>query len=266
MARKILAWILIVLSTIFLLFSVVGIGAAWIYNEPLTKQATTQLKEIDSELAQAQSTLGSTQVELERALRIVDSAEQALEKLSEQSDQAENIFDSIRITLDEKLLPELKLTRERIDAARLTLENFQSVIEGISSFIPGVDLSGPDTVLSDLIRSATSLDSEIANVEGIARQASTFVGDTSYLLGGDLTETRGSLQNFLMAVEGYQQKVIGWRTQVEDLNKAMPGWIDRASISLTFFLLWFGISQFGLLLHGLSIRRGDDPLDVLRSS
>jgi len=47
--------------------------------------------------------------------------------------------------------------------------------------------------------------------------------------------------------------------------EALPTWIDRASISLTIFLLWFSLSQFGLLLHGLSLRRGNDPLEVLRS-
>ena len=36
MTHKILAWTLIVLSSIFLLLSAAGIGAAWIYNEPLT--------------------------------------------------------------------------------------------------------------------------------------------------------------------------------------------------------------------------------------
>jgi len=264
MARQIFAWLLIILSAIFLLASVVGIGAAWVYNEPLTHEAANRLNEIDTELAQAQTTLESTQMELERALRIVKAADQALDKLSQQSNQADNIFESIKVTLDDKLLPELKLTRERITTARTTLESFQSVLEGVTNFIPGLDLSGPDQVLSDLISSTTSIDAEIANVEEIARQASTFVGDTSYLLGGDLTETRDSLENFLTAVQDYQEKVSGWRAQVSDLNKALPAWIDRASISLTFFLLWFGLSQFGLLLHGLNIRRGADPLGVLR--
>jgi hypothetical protein len=116
-----------------------------------------------------------------------------------------------------------------------------------------------------LIASADSLDTEIANVEVVIKQASTFVSDTSYLLGGDLTQTRNSLESFLVAIEEYEQKVISWRKQVTDVIAALPTWIDRASISLTIFLLWFGLSQFGLLLHGLSIRRGHDPLHVLRS-
>jgi len=265
MARKIFAWTLIVPSSIFLLLSVAGIAAAWFYNEPLTREATSQLTAIDNELSLAQSTLGSSRVELERALRIVDATEKVLEKLAEQSTSAENILDGIQSTIDDKLLPELKTTRERITTARAALESLQSVLEGISNFLPGVDMGAPGKIVTDLIDSTKSMDAEIANAEEIARQASTFVGDTSYLLGGDLTETRASLQNFLAAIKEYEQKVTDWRAQVADLIEKLPAWIDRASMGLTFFLLWFGLSQFGLFLHGRMILRGEDPLDVLRS-
>lgn len=264
MARNIFSWILIVLSGIFLALSAVGILAVWIYNEPLTREASGQLEEIDRELALTQATLQSSQLELARALRIVDATETALKKLTQQTSSAESLFESIQSTLDERLLPELKTTRNRIVSARAALENLQSVLAGISSFIPVVDLSLPDKILSDLIASARSLDTEISNVEILAQQASLFVSDTSYLLGGDLTETRESLQSFLVSIQEYQKKVTLWRAQVSDLREGAPRWMDQASIALTIFLLWFGLSQFGLILHGLSLLRGGDPLLVLR--
>ena len=265
MVRKIISWTLILLSAIFLLLSIAGIAAAWIYKEPLTRKATSRLKIIDNELAQTQTTLASSRMELERALRIVDASEKALEKLAEQSTSAENILGGIQGTLDDKLLPELKATRERINAARTSLESLQSVLKGLGSFIPGVDLSAPEKILADLIASTKSLDSDIANAEAVAQQASTFVNDTSYLLGGDLTETRSGLESFITAIKEYEKKVADWRAQVKTLTDGLPTWIHRASVGLTIFLLWFGLSQFGLLLHGLSLRRGDHPLDVLRS-
>jgi chromosome segregation ATPase len=260
MVRKILASTLIILSSTFLLLSVIGIGAVWIYKGPLTRSALSQLKSIDSELSQAQTTLQSSQTELERALRIVDASEQALEKLSAQSASAKNLFDGIQSSLDDKLLPDLKTTRTRIDTARASLVNLQSVLKGIGSFLPGVDLGAPGKVVTDLIASTDSLDADIANAETAAKQASTFVSDTSYLLGGDLTGTRTSLENFLTAIKAYQQKVTNWRAQTAGLIENVPVWIDRTSISLTVFLLWFGLSQFGLLLHGRSLRRGENPL------
>lgn len=264
MLRRLFAGLLILLSAIFLVLSIVGIGAIWYYNEPLTREATGQLKLVDSELAQAQATLQSSEKELQRALRIVDASEEALEKLTEKSESAESLFDRIQGTLDDRLLPELKTTRNRIEEARATLENLQTVLAGISSFIPGVDLNVPQTTVTNLIASAESLDSEIANMEVLATQASTFVGDTSYLLGGDLTQTRDSLQNFLSAIQDYEKKVARWREQSTEILKNTPTWIDQASIALTVFLLWFGVSQVSLLMHGLAMWRGVDPLPAVQ--
>ena len=266
MVRKVFTGILLALSSILLAFSVIGIAAIWIYNEPLTREATDVLVEIDLELTQAQTTLQSSAKELERALRIVDATEQALEKLAEQTGDAENIFDSIQGTLDDRLIPDLKTTRERIDAARATLENLQSVLNGISSLVPFVHLNAPDKIVADLVVSAVSLDSDIGEIEIVAQQASTFVSDTSFLLGGDLTETKESLQNFLSSIQEYEKKVTGWRERVTDLKEGTPRWIDQASIALTIFLLWFALSQFGLILHGLSLQYGDNPLWLLRGN
>jgi chromosome segregation ATPase len=259
MTRKILAWTLIILGGLFLVLSIAGIFAVWIYKEPLTQKVTAQLSDIDSQLAHAQTTLQSSENELARALRIIDASQSALEKLTKQTNNAATLFDNIQSTLDDQLLPSLKTTRSRIQSARTTLESLQSVLTGVSNFIPGVDLSLPGKVVSDLIASAGSLDTEIANVESLAEQASTFVGDTSFLLGGDLTSTRDSLQNFLNSVQDYEQKVTVWRQQAADLKTNAPKWINQATIALTVFLLWFGISQFGILLHGLNMLRGADP-------
>jgi hypothetical protein len=264
MFHKIIARTLIILSGVFLLLSLASIGAVWFYNEPLTGEATSLLQDVDNELAQAETTLESTHAELERALRLVDTAQAALEKLTEQSDSAGSLLDGIKDSLDNRLLPELKTTRERIENARITLENLSNFLQTLSS-IPFIGAYLPDEVLTDLIDSANTIDGEIANAEDIAQQASAFVGDTSYLLGGDLTETRDSLQNFLTTVGEYQDKVAAWRMQVAGLIDSLPEWIDNTSIGLTIFLLWFGLSQFGLFLHGRMILLGENPLDVLRS-
>lgn len=255
MARKVFSWILIILGGLFLILSVAAIVVVWIYKGPLTRQVVSQLEEIDREMALAQATLKSSELELARALRIVDATQTTLEELTQQTSSAESLFDSIQSTLDDRLLPELKSTRNRIVSARVTLVNLQSVLLGFSNFIPGVDLSLPDKILADLITSSRTLDTEIANVEVLATQASLFVSDTSYLLGGDLTQTRESLQSFLISIQDYQKKVTLWRGQAADLAEDLPRWIDQASIALTLFLLWFGVSQFGLILHGRTILR-----------
>ena len=265
MVRKILSGILIALSSVFLLASLVGIAAAWYYNEPMTTEALARLEEIETELAQTQIALQDAEAELERTLRIVDSAEETLEALSDELEQAKRLFDEFDKTLGDSLVPGLESSRDRLASLKTSLEDLRETLVEINTF-PFLDLNLPgDEMLGNLIDTVDSIDVQIARMEELADNASTFAQDVSYLMGGDLSETRQRLEIFLEVVGEYEQKVGSWYDQVEMWTESLPDWIDRASIILTIFLLWFGLSQFGLLLHGLAAWRGKDLFEILRS-
>jgi hypothetical protein len=266
MARKIFSGILVFLGALFLVLSLAGIVAAWAYNEPLTTEATSRLQEIDAELSQAQTALQDARLELERTLRIVDTAQQALSRFADQTAQAQDILGNVKGALDDDLLPGLQATREKLTDVRGTLEDLRDGLETLNS-LPLVDLNLPgEEALTGLITAVDSLDSQIANVEDIGQQASTFVADSSYILGGDLSETRDNLQALLTTVEEYEQKVLDWREQVAAIISGLPGWIDTACVVLTVFLLWFAFSQFSLFLHGLEGWRGGNMLLPLQET
>src|SRR5512133_2324765 len=107
MYRKILSWALIILGTLFLVLSIIGIGAIWFYRVPLTNRAVSQLQEIDTELIQAQTALSNGKDELERTLRIVDAAEKSLASLKDQLVEAEILTDAANGTVNSKLMPGL---------------------------------------------------------------------------------------------------------------------------------------------------------------
>lgn len=263
MIRKILTGALIGLSSVLLVLSVVGIGAAWIYNQPLTRAATTSLQEIDATLAQAQTDLRNAKAEVERALRIIESAELALAALTEQSADATDILEDVSSTLDDQLIPVLKLTRDNIGQVRGTLENLRATLEQVNA-LPFVDLIIPgDEVLVRILSGMDTLDSDIASVQDLAQRASTFVSDAAYLLGGDFSATKQHLEGLLLVLTDYEGQITSWRDRTGMLIESLPGWIDLASVALTFSLLWFGFSQFGLLLHGLNLWQGGNPLQVL---
>jgi hypothetical protein len=193
----------------------------------------------------------------------VDAVQAALAALTDKTTDATEILGGVKGTLDEQLLPGLQSTREKILSARTALESLQAALDSINA-LPFLNIEVPDNLLQNLIDAVDSIDSQLASVEDLGQRASAFVGDTSYLLGGDLTETRDNLQAMLATVQAYDEKITGWRTQIAGLTAALPGWIDTASIVLTVFLLWFGFSQFGLFLHGLTAWRGGHPLAPIR--
>jgi len=265
MARKILGGTLIVLSLSLLILSLIGIGGIWYYKEPLTTGSIAKLTEVEYQLAQAQTALQNAQDELARALRFVDSAEKTLESLSEQTAMAKEFLDTVTNVLDKTIKPSLAASREKIDEAQKAMDDLNASIEALNR-IPFVNLNIPDQgILSSFVEIMDSFEREIANVEDIADQASTFLGDTSYLMGGDLQETRDNIKDLQAVVDEYENQIGDWREQLADVIDSLPGWINRISIYLTIFLLWFSFSQFGLGLHGRAIRRGENPLRSKRS-
>lgn len=263
MARKVLIGIFIGVCSFLLISSVAGIFLSWVLNKPLTDKALKQLTAIDAELEQAETTLRDSKVELERTLRIVDETETALNQFT--ANDPEGFFKDVQTTLDDELLPELETARERLITARDTLENIRVTLFGLN-LVPFLQINIPDKILTDLIESAEALESEIGGVSELAKKASILLEDASYLLGGDFSETRDSLEFFLKEIDVYQEKLADWRAQLADVIESLPGWIDLASFFLTVFLLWFGFSQFGLILHGLNMQRGDDPFIGLKEA
>ena len=264
MKRKILSGVWIGVCAVLLLASLVGIGLIWGYRTPLTEKALTQLEQVDTQLSQAQTALDDAQTEIERTLRIVDSAEKTLTSLSNELAQAKVLFDEFDQTMGDKLVPGLESSRDRLNSVRSTLEDLRTKLDEVNS-LPIVNLNLPgDELLGNLIETVDSMNSQISHMQGLAEKASTFAGDVSYLMGGDLSETRQHLESFLTVVQEYNRKVTDWRDQVATLRQSLPGWINTAAIVLTVFLLWFALSQFGLILQGLTVWHGGNPLLALR--
>ena len=264
MARRIFTAFLIYFSAALILLSAAGIGLAWIYNTPLTNESVRRMEAIDSEIVQAQTAIRNARGELERTLRIVEGAEKTLASLKDQTDEAKKLFDQFSKTLDDTVIPGLQSTRGGIGRVRAAIEGLRETLKKINSIpILNLDLPG-DEVLANLISGVDKLNSQIAGMQELVRKAEVFTSDTSYLLGGDLTETKQHIHALLDSLTEYDRKVTGWHVQARQIIVSLPGWIDRTSIILTIFLLWFGFSQFGLFLHGLSLRDGGDPLLPIR--
>ena len=264
MARKIITGVWLALCGILFVLSLIGVVLVWKYKQPLTDEITTRLTNIENELSQAQTALQNAQGELERALRFVDSAEEALQSFSEQTVFVKEFLDTVTEVLDETIKPSLATSRNKIDEAQKTMDDLRASVEALNR-IPFVNLKVPDDgILNSFVEIMDSLEGEIIRVDDIAQQASTFLSDSSYLMGGDLSETRDNIKELQIVVDEYEGKIGIWRGQLATLKAEFPGWIQHTAIGLTIFLLWFALSQFGLILHGLAVLRGENPLMVLR--
>ena len=262
MTRKVLSGTLIILSSLLFVLSLIGVGAAWYYNEPLTNKSIAKLTEIDGELEQAQNALVDAQGELTRALRMVESAEESLQSFKEQREQAVEFLDAVTGLLDDTVTPGLESSKEELSEVQKSLDNVRKSIETLNK-IPFVEIELPDdSALDFFVEMTDDLTAEIDNVEKMAEDASVFLNDTSYLLGGDLRETKENIHNLMAVVDEYEAKISSWRAEIARLTENAPRWLDHLSVFIAVFLLWFAFSQTGLLLHGLASWRGEDTLTL----
>jgi hypothetical protein len=259
MIRKIIAGILIILSSILLGLSIAGIVLIETYKEPLTRFSIIRLQSIETELGLAQTTLQSAALELERTLQMVEAAEVSLTTIKADFAQVKALFGDVNGALDEQLLPSLKASRENIDQAKSSLLELQASLAKVNA-LPFTNLNlSSERLLDDLITSADSMDVLIIQVEGVLKNASGFLEDASLLLEADLTETKDNLQNFLTVVQEYEQKFSVWREQLVTLTESLPGGIQNTALGLMVFLLWVGLSQISMIHHGLLLWRDVHP-------
>jgi predicted nucleic acid-binding Zn-ribbon protein len=264
MARRILTAILIYFSAALLILSVAGIGLTWIYRVPVTHQAVSRMQAVDQELVQAQTAIRNARSEMERTLRIVDTAEKALTSLKSQTEEAKKLFDEFNQSINSNIIPGLQSTRSSIDQLRATLVRLRETLGKINNLpLVGIGIPG-DQLLANLIDKVDQVNLQIKDLQDLAQRASTFTSDTSFVLGGDMTETKQHMNDLLNSLVEYDNKVTAWHEEAQRVIAALPGWINWTAIGLTIFLAWFAISQFGMFLHGLALQQGGDPLAVIR--
>lgn len=262
--KKYAASMLIGFSSLVLLASLVGMILAWVYNQPLTLEADARLDDVQNQLTQIQTDLRSAKAEVERALRIIQSAEDALAALTQQTADAEELLKQVNQTLDDELIPTLETTRGRITEVRTILNDLRDALNNLNA-LPFVNFEVPgDELLNGILTEVESLDTEIADVQDLAQRASVFINDTSYLLGGDFQETKQNLEDLLAMLKEYDGELTVRLEQVQTLRESLPKWIDTASLVFSVVLLWLGFSQLGLILHGLTLWQGGNPLEVLQ--
>jgi ABC-type transporter Mla subunit MlaD len=265
MARRIFSGILILLSSLFLMASVLGLGLVWVYNEPLTREAVARATAADDELVSAQTAIRGARAELERVTRIVDAAEKAFTSFKQQREEAKQLIDQATKSLNNTVIPGIQSARTRLNQLRGMIQGVRQSLEKINALPIIKDLQIPgDEFLSGLIGSIDSLNGQINTMQELIQKASLFTSDTSFLLAGDMTETRAHITSLRDSLREYDRKVTAYHVELRRIIKLLPIWIDRASWIVTVFLAWFTISQFGLLLHGLHLRDGGDPLAPIR--
>ena len=264
--KKILAGLVIAISVIGIGFCLVGIFYSWSLNTPVTNAIEGALTGVEKFLTITDEGLGRVQVGLGEADTAVVTVEDAFVEAGETINETNIAYELLDRTVGDTLFPKIEKMSGTIGAITESVVAFNDTLEAANE-IPFVEVPTMTTKLEEIgtqveqIRTdvQTTRDELIAIKEdSVAKPVNAITERTMRISNG-----LGELQT---AVNVAQSDVQQSLANVGKTKAKVAGTIDLVSIALTIVLLWLILAQISLILQGLGIFKGQDPLQSLKST
>jgi len=249
--KRILAWIVIVVSALGLILCLVGIIEIWVLNTSLTDGLTSILGQVDDVLVSSGERVTNIKTNL---INVQDTLIQLDETIIEVGDQLTENSPTLTLisnTVGTKLQPKIETTAQVFSALRETVISVNSTLETVNKMpfvsvptLPMDELSAIDQQMQEMVVSVQALGDAIKEKEAgvIERTTEVFttpIGKLNMLVEKVLTPV-GKLDTAFQRVE----------TAIVATNDRIPALIDWWSVLITFALFWFVLAQASLLYSG----------------
>jgi chromosome segregation ATPase len=261
---RIAGLILVILSCIFFALSLVSLIGIWVYNGPLTERALNTIETTSTDLAGAAEAIESSKAELISAEAQLELLQAILETLGVNAAEDLNRLADIVSRVEDTLSPVLNSLSSGIKTLRESLLTIRDTLERLNE-LPLVNIQIPGIeAIEEGADQLGSLQTQIEEGGGKIEQLSQTTQDTVDSLSTGFAELETSINTLLGTLNEYEQKIEAAQEQLFYLETNLPTWIDTASIILTIFLVWLGISQVGVFILGWSFYKEQDLLASLR--
>jgi hypothetical protein len=246
--KRILAWVVVVISIIGIIACLAGIVGSWVVNERLTNSILNLLSGVQSALSSIDASLTRVGEHLNTATSAIDSVRQSATQLGDQIEANSPILDRISSTLDESLSPSVTRIRELFLPIRDTILAINNTLEAINTF-PGIQLP---TLTAQLENLNNQIQQVIDGVEGLKTDISNFRTGVVENVQARFLGRIDTIASFLKTIEGevntYLAQVKNLQTAVSNLQARIPSTIDRITLLLSILLIWIVLAQISLAL------------------
>jgi methyl-accepting chemotaxis protein len=245
--KRILAWILIVISILGILVCSLGIAGSWMINDSLTQGILGLLSRAETALSRVEDTLTLADAQLKDASAAVATVQEAASKLGTRAENNSPVLDRIGQLLKDELGP----TVNRIQEAFLRIEErVQAVNNAIETLnaLPGIQiasldlqLEGPKDRVGLVADAVQQLQQNVADFRaGIVQSLAPFMEK--------LDRIAGFLSRLDEEVNTYLKQVNNLQTALANATVNIPSMIDRITLVISILFLWIILAQIGLLL------------------
>jgi hypothetical protein len=255
--------VIVILSVLVMVLNVAGIIGVWVANEPVTNTILDVLAPVEQTLDLVADLLDRISAGLERARGVVNTIDAIAETLGDRVEENRLILNLISRALGEELGPVVETTGEVVRTAEAAATTIQNGLE-IADALPFISLGDGRLETTRIARMATrvsDLSTTIGELDSsVQERRSEAAEDIVSRITGRTSEISGFLDDIEAEVDGYQAQISDLQGRLATLKARIPLWIDMSSVAITLLLLWLGLSQVSVFIHGWSFFTGQDLL------
>ena len=245
--KRILAWILIVISVLGIFVCSLGIAGSWMINDSLTQTALGLISRAETALTRIEDTLTLADAQLKDASSAVATVQEAASKLGDRIEKNSPVLDRISQILQDQLGPTVTKIRdaflqieERVQAVNNTIEALNA-LPGVQLTTLDLQLEGPRERVGLVVDAVQQLQQNIADFRaGIVQSMEPF-RERLDRIAGFLTRLEEEVNTYLTRVDNLQAALATATVNI-------PALIDRVTLILSIVFLWIILAQIAMFL------------------
>ena len=245
--KRILAWILIIISVLGILVCTVGIAGSWLINDSLTEGVLNLLTRADTALSRVEETLTLADAQLKDASAAVATVQEAASKLGDRIEKNSPVLDRISQILKDELGPAVNKIRDAFLKIEERVQIVNNAIETLNA-LPGIQLStldlqldGPKDRIALIADSVQQLQQNVADFRaGIVQSLAPFM-DKVDRIADFLTRLDGEVNTYLKQVNNLQ-------AALTSAQQNIPSLIDRITLIISIVFVWVILAQIAIVL------------------
>lgn len=245
--KRILAWIMIVISVLGILVCSLGIAGSWMINDSLTQTVLGLISRAETALTRIEDTLTLADAQLKDASSAVATVQEAASKLGDRIEKNSPVLDRIAQILQDQLGPTVNKIRdaflqieERVQAVNNTIEALNA-LPGVQLTTLDLQLEGPRERVGLVVDAVQQLQQNIADFRaGIVQSMEPF-RERLDRIAGFLTRLEEEVNTYLTRVDNLQAALATATVNI-------PALIDRVTLILSFVFLWIILAQIAMFL------------------
>lgn len=245
--KRILAWILIVISVLGILVCTLGIAGSWMINDSLTQGILGLISRADTALSRVENTLILADAQLKDASAAVATVQEATAKFGDRIEKNSPVLDRLSQILQERLGPTVNKIRDAFIQIEERVQAVNNAIEALNA-LPGIQidtldlqLDGPKEQLGLVVDSVQQLQQNVADFRaGIVQNMAPFK-ERLDRIAGFLTRLDEEVNTYMKQVNTIQATLAAATTNI-------PSLIDRVTLLITFLFVWIVLAQIALFL------------------